>query len=236
MRLRLADSIPGLVHFVQAALNTRAHTEQGEIEILLDMSRMWSDYSARQEAPDWAKIEAAASHHLSQCSSYAKVLATLAREIPAELIFELSAFQKAWACDEKCPNRFMGSEFISKLAGLNFGKFEKFPLVMVGAFKANLTSKGNKLVDGFCKLLQPSHIACLAAKDLRPKVKQAESVMANARTLCKQLAFDAAVVTKLVGRLDVRLILHLCKQEGRADGKTYTGIAEIEEVWGIGIT
>ena len=227
MHVRLTQACPGLVHFIQLALNTRAGTEQSEVELLLEMCMK----KTASPNPDWSAIEQAAAFANAPASKYSKVLVLLAKLQPVECIQDLSAFYKAWACpdDRQGPVRHMGSEWLYKLSTLNFGKVDKFPWVLSSAFKTNLTSADKQLVDGVCKLVTPTHLSQLATTANRTNVCKAEKLMTSARALVAKLQIGAADSAKCIGKLDVRLAMHLMKMHKQMD-KPFNDIDHIGQV------
>ena len=201
---RVEEAVPQLVDFVQSALNITAHNDQSEIEVLLAMVNQ----KISVEKPDWNAIASAAEHQQGPCTRYVKVLAGVARILPAECILDASNFWKAFGTEEQSSQRFLGSEFLSKLASLKFGKTDHFPWLQTASLKANLLSADAKLVDGFCKLVTPTHLASLTANANRKVVNDMENLLTLGRKILKQLDVDTAVATKLIGRLDTRVVLH----------------------------
>lgn len=230
---RLQEAIPEVAHIIQASLNVDARNEQTEMETLLDMVRAVEMQTKELQQSkdggeiDWDKVLSAVSHNLGAVTKYAKILLAYVKVTPAELIYELGAFFKAnSSVDGDGPVRHMGSEWLLKLAGLNFGKFEKFPLAVNACFKANLTSCGGKLVDGYCKLISLTALSGLTSPKLRADLKLVEQIMVDARELSTRLQLDAASATTIIGQLDVRLILHLLKLSKFSD-KEYRSVQEI---------
>ena len=212
---RLDQEIPNLVHFVQSALNVRAGTQHTEIEVMLEMVRMV------QDGADWNRVEKECSQLLSNCAQYSKIMAVFVRLQPAEIIRGIALFYKAHISNDGGPNRFMGSEWIGNASSLNFGKFEKLPLVMTAVWKANLSSKCTKLVDGYCRLVLPSHLSLLTSPANRKNVQHAEKVMTDARDVCKHMNINIADSTRIMGNLDCRLVLMLCKLSKTAGEQQY---------------
>ena len=219
---RLEKEIPNLVDFVQSGLNVRSGTKQAEVEVMLSM------VSKLQQGKDWPTIEKECSQLQSDCSSYSKIMAAFVRLQPPETIKDIALFYKVCVYSEG-PNRFMGSEWIGKAAALNFGKFEKFPLIIAAAWKANLNAKGSKIRDGNCELLRPSHLQSLTANGIRKNIQQAEKVMADARGVCAAMNLNIADTVRILGHLDTRLVLMLCKlskQAGEQDFDSFDRIGQ----------
>ena len=208
--------MPGLAQFIQSALNNTAHNDHSEVEMLLQMSHEKLSVAN----PDWDAIVAAAANEQGPCSKYASILASVAKQTPVECVHDLSEFWKAFQTSEATSSRFMGSEFLARLASLSFGKADRFPWVVNSCMKANMLSKDTKLVDGFCRLLTTSNLTSLTSLANRPNVAKMEKVMSLARAICTRANLEPSVTTLMVGRLDTRLVLHQCKLGKWAD-KTF---------------
>lgn len=222
---------PELVHFVQAALNTHAKGEQSEVEVMLDMSRMREHAVAAGLDPDWKAIQAAASHTLPACSSYVSSLAAFVKKQAPELIAEISLFQKSFSCASSSTGtgiRVLGGDFFEKVSNLKFGKIVNCPYVLNAVVKANFISPPTRIVDGICRLIQPGSVGQLVSKTNIAASQQAEQIMTDARSLCSTLPDNTQV--KLLGQLDVRLILHILKKSKEVEGKAYANIASIAKV------
>ena len=228
---RVADEVPGLVHFVQSALNTRAHTEMSEVELLMDMSQARMAMGADA---DWSAIESSASNNYGPAVKYVKVLAAVTKLQPHECIEDLSGFFKmhAAAGDNNGTTRFMGSEWFARMANLSFGKIERYPWVINAAIKANLISKDQKLVDGFCKLITTGHLSSITSASNRATVKHMEKIMSDCRALCTKVQLSGSDKSLLVGKLDTRLFLHFCKLSKFGDG-TFASLDAIGQAWPI---
>jgi hypothetical protein len=228
---------PGLAKIAQQALNTQAHALISEIEVMLCMyeqvkAELDKDGGA---SIDWKQIAEAASRSLPACASYVSTLASYVKNngggISGELIKDLSEIQKVFACWESGPNRILGSEYISKVDGTKFGRGQqKYPYVKNAMLKANLASPPAKVVDGFCKLLMPAHVAMVMHESRRADVIKAEELMSDARDMCKGYARPHAKVARYVGRLDVRFVLFLAGKNKEAEGVVYKSLDEISTV------
>jgi hypothetical protein len=218
---------PQLVHLVQAALNTHAKGDTSEIECLLDMSRMRDASLAAGKEPDWTEIQAAAKFSMPPCSPYMGSLANYVRIQAPELITELSMFQKAFACNEQGVSRVLGGEFFNKLCNLQWGVAGKCPYLLLAAAEANLASPANRISDGICRLVTPGALAALTSAENRATAKAAERLMTDARTLCKSMSVPESLRVRLVGKLDVRIVCHMCKVSKIAEGRVFKGIGEI---------
>ena len=168
---------PELLPLVQAALNVQAHGDITEVEVMLGMHRQAAEAEQAAKQPDWKAVQKAAAQNLPTCASYIDVLASYVKKNSGAgaLLHDLSSFQKAFGCGEKGAARALGSEFISRVSGLNFGVGVKLPYLKNACLKANLQS--SKVVDGVCKLLYPSHVGALAAEKKRELAKSVEQLM-----------------------------------------------------------
>jgi hypothetical protein len=222
---------PGLVHFAQAALNTHARSEQSEIEVMLEMHAAVKAAVETGREVDWKRVQEAACFSLPACSPYISTLAQYVREhsggTDGALLHELSEFHKAFACNEAGATRRLGSEFLGKLAAINFGVGQKFPHIVTACVETNLASP--KVIDGVCKLLQQPQIAALTAKQNRDVVKDAEQFMKDARVVCRSLNVENGIRTRVVGKADIRCICFLVGRQGVVEQRQFTSIAEIAE-------
>ena len=115
--------------------------------------------------------------------------------IDGPLIRELLSFSKTFATTSK-GTRALGQEFISNVAGLNFGKSERYPLVATAIMQTNLACPAHKVVDGVCRLLVPGNVSAFQSKGNRALVKEAEQLMTDSRNLVKSMRFDKAKAMK----------------------------------------
>lgn len=113
---------PELPHFVQSALNTHSSTQQSEVEVMLGMHQLHTQAVALQREADWSHIQEVACYSMPPCAPYIATLASYVQAnsggIAGELLQELAAFSKAFACSEQGPNRALGSEFMARLMAL----------------------------------------------------------------------------------------------------------------------
>ena len=231
LHARCAEVWPDLAHFVQSALNTRPKSDQSEIEIMMDMHNAMQ---ACEGEPNWLQIQEGAKHSMPPCSVYIHVLACYVKKYcggpGGVLLEELSKYQKTFACSDQGPNRVLGSEFFSKINSLSFGVGMNLPYVVTAAIKANLISPSCKIVDGICRLLPMSALSLLTKQENRPQVLRAEQLMVDCRELCRVSDVSDEAMTKVVGKLDVRLILHICKKSKEGpEGVEFESIDKIAE-------
>jgi len=224
---------PELVHFAQSALNTVARNEQGELEVMLELHRLWRlDVESHRE-PNWQKIQETACLSMPPCTQYIGSLVAFVKAnsggVDGTLLDELSSFQKMFACSESGATRRMGSEFFHKLSGLTFGPGEKYPYIMNACIAANLIAP--KVIDGICRLLGSPQLQLLTNKATKPKVKEAEELMVNVREVCSRLNVPQAIKTKVVGKVDVRCILLLCNKLKEVEKITLETIADVAQMF-----
>ena len=78
---------------------------------------------------------------------------------------ELAAFAKSVGASDKGPTRTLGSEFLLKAAGMNWGKaVPDMPYVRNATLCCQLASPSSKCIDGFCKLLSTSTVNMITHK------------------------------------------------------------------------
>ena len=223
---------PNLVDFMQKSLNTDARGGQSEVEVMMSMYRMMQVAIDRQQQPDWKRITASACHSLPQCTPYVNVLAEFVQKNTAagELLIELSKFRKAFAGEAAASassKRILGSVFFSKVGAMNFGVGIKCPHVQIAHVKANLTSPKNKIVDNVCQLITSSHISIMTSKAVLPMTLQIDKIMTESRQLCKDISLRLDQCVKLIGMLDVRLVLHVLKLGKAGEGREFEDTAAI---------
>lgn len=150
---------PGLVEFGQSALNTEVRQGQSELEILMVMQQLANAATNRGERISWPTIEEQACKSMPPCkpwiSSRSAYVAMNAGGANGQLLTELAQFAKAFGSGEKGPGRTLGSEFLSKLADLNFGAGQRYPYMLNACIETQLVSPPNNIVDGVCRLLMP---------------------------------------------------------------------------------
>ena len=101
------------------------------------------------------------------------------------------------------PKRFRRNEFHSKLPNLSVGQGAHFPFVILSAIELQLAAQ--QFVDGKCVFLVPSNLAELAKVENRDVVGESGRLMTEGRALAGALGMKRNSVTKLIGKLDVRL-------------------------------
>ena len=114
---------------------------------------------------------------------------------------------------------------------MNFGPGNRFPYAVHGAMEAQLASLAAKIVDGVCKLLLPNTLSQLTAKTNRPLVAECERLMTESRRLCDSVELEAAQKMRVVGRMDVRLVLHICKKGKDFEDTVLANVADITKVY-----
>ena len=200
---------PDLPRFIQKSLNTEAKGQVGEAEVMRGMSQLVE--ASGPEGPDWEMIEEDARSSLPSCASYVHILAKYVQMNSGgpggPLIRDLDDF-----CTNFVPEtdggarRLLGGEFINTVVLLNW-KPDTVPYFVNAILKTNLI--GPKVVDGICKLLNPSLVRKLVGKEARQGVITAEKLMGQARELCTKLNVDEIVRTQHIGLLDIRCVLFL---------------------------
>ena len=224
---------PNIVSFAQGALNTHSNSQQNELEVMLDIHGRMADYIKRGLQPDWKAITEASLHSLPPCAAYIDALVNYVRDNcggeDGELLHELAEFYKAF--EAAASDRRLGSEFVAKLASLTFGP-ERFPYTLNGCVEANLISPINKIVDGLCKLILPSYLNALTIKGNRGEVKKAEKLMGDCRSLCAAVGVERHHQVKCIGKLDVRLVMHLLNRLKDIEPKPFKTIDDIAEAIG----
>lgn len=223
---------PELVDFIQKALNTEVREQQSEIECMLSMHHACQEAVAKGVEPNWVEIQKAACHSQPPCSNWINTLCDYVQKNGAngELLVELNEFSRVYGCRESGSTRTLGSEFYAKLSSLSFGLVEKYPFVTNATIKTNLQSPANKISpDGMCRLLLPQHLNALTQSKNRKFVREAESLMTDARRLLKLLNFDTAKSVTSIGLLDVRCILFILHKGKECEGREFKSISEIAE-------
>ena len=183
--------------------------------------------------PVWKKIETAATYSMPPCACYISVLSEFVRlnagGVEGELLHELAQFKKQSLAQGSASKKALGSEFWAKLGSMNFGKGVKYPYMQTAIVKTNLSAPINKVIDGVCKLITVSHIASMQSKDMRSTVEEAEQIMDDSRKLCTACKLDSIFRVSALGRLDVRLVLHILKLGKAVEGRTFDNVNEIAE-------
>ncbi len=225
---------PDLADFVQSALNTTVQGHQTEIEVMLNMHRMASKAIAAGLEVEWKAIEESACASLPHCASWISALTAYVRANAGgdggELLRELALYAKSFGTSEKGPVRTIGSEFLFKLSGLNWGHGIRYPYVTNAVLEAQLASPPDRITDGVCRLLQSSTLHKLNGKANKDAVAESERLMTEARRLCDSMDLAPAQRMKLVGRLDVRLITFMCRKGKEFEGREYPSIEAITKV------
>ena len=105
---------PELANLVQSALNIEAKQHQSEVEIMLAMFEAYrSQIQSNLADINWKDVEKVALTANAPCAQWASVLCSFVRKTAGgssgELIHDLCSFQKAFACNDKGPQRMLGS-------------------------------------------------------------------------------------------------------------------------------
>ena len=226
---------PELVDFAQSSLNTTVSGEQTEIEILLRLHQLAAATAARGQEISWRALEEQACSSMPQCASWIKSLSAYVDANSGgdsgKLLHDLALFAKAFGTTEQGPSRILGSEFLNKLASMNFGTGQHFPYLINACIETNLVSPPNRIIDGMCRLLVPSNLTELTKASSRIHVKFAEEIMTQARELCDKLQLDQTQRIKLIGKLDVRIVTFLTKKGKELEPKEFKSINDIVEAF-----
>ena len=223
---------PDLIDLVQKSMNTQARESQSEVEVMMSM---FQQAQAQGSQVNWTEIENAAKFPNPPCKAWVPALALFVREYcgAGELLQDLNMFSRALGGlkDQKAAGskKILGSEFWQKLNSLSWGPGKKMPWVMNGTIKANLASPPNKVVDGFCKLVEARHIAQLLHKSNKTLVEEAEALMTDTRAVVKQLGLTSVESRRVVNQMDVRCILHILKLGKVGEGITFDSISDIAQ-------
>ena len=228
----IVNEFPDIIDMVQKAMNTRAHESQSEFEVLLSIYGY-----ANVPQPDWDSIQRSAGFSNPPCKAWLGELCKFVREHGGDkkILEDLNSFSRTLGSlkDQKAAGskKMMGSEFWAKLNSIKFGIGEKRPWVIMAAVKANLASPPHKVLDGYCKLVEPKHLSLLTVKDNRTKVIAAEALMTDARAVVQKLGMSDAQQATTVGKLDVRCIWHIMKLGKAGEGVNYESIPAIGQVF-----
>lgn len=230
---------PQLPDVIQKSLNTEAKQEQSEVEVMLAMHEMYKGALESGKQPgdiDWQAIEQHATHSNPPCKGCTKVIASVVRNTlggkEGVLLKELHEFVKTFGCSTSGPQRVAGSEYIGKVDAMSFGAGVRRPYVQMALIKAQLAAPARKVVDGACKVFTPANAPSLALKANKDAVDRAEMCMTESRTLLDTIPqLDAGQRVKLLGKLDCRLIMHLCKKTKEIERTDYKCIDDIMMVF-----
>ena len=161
------ERFPKLIDLIQKSMNTRAHESQSETEVMLSM------HLQAQKISDWNEIEKSAPFSNHPCKAWLHELSVFVRENggAGQLLEDLNMFSRALGSMKgqtaAGSTKMMGSEFWSKLNSMKWPLGEKKPWLMIALVKANIASPPNKVVDGFCKLVEPRHLGLVMHKTIR---------------------------------------------------------------------
>ena len=224
----VVKEFPDIIDMVQKAMNTRAHENQSEFEVLLSIFQ-----KPQGSNNDWDAIERSAAFSNPPCKDWLGELCKFVRQHGGDgkLLEDLNLFSRTLGSlkDQTAAGskKMMGSEFWSKLNNVKWAIAERKPWVLIATVKANLASPPHKVVDGYCKLIEARHISALMGKENREKVSAAEALMTDARAVVNKLEIPNVRQIQMVGKLDVRCIWHIMKLGKAGEGKNYDSIAAI---------
>ena len=226
---------PKLLDLIQEALNVVCASRQGEIEIMLKVAKIIAAAEAAGYEVGYKRVAGQAAHGNPPCKLYVKNIVDYVKKYSGgtnyPLIVELKNHKQTFGVASGQQQRILGGEFIGRAANLTFGKLENFPYMVNAALKANICCNRNKIKDGHCRLLKPECLTQLTSKDNRENVVQAEKLLADSRQLLdlNGIAAGSARGIELLGRLDVRCVLHILKKGTELDAKTFESIVKISE-------
>ena len=196
---------------------------------MLGMVKVAEGFRSAGVAVDWDSIKHDAKSGQPTCEEWVDKLAeycqTNAGGPGGPLISDLANFDNAFKSTKQ---RMLGGEFVAALTALKIEPPYPIPHIKNGIWKANKI--GNKVVDGFCRMLLPNTMGKLKSKDMRPKVIKAEDLLGDCRQLVARtsgLASDH--ITRALGMLDVRVVMHLL---GKSDvlGEEEARLASLEQI------
>ena len=220
---------PRLIDMVQKSMNTTAREYQSEVQVMLDMMHQAHANVA------WVDIERAAKFSNPPCKAWVSSLAAYVRDHcgAGELLEDLNLFSRSMQGlkDQTAAgsNKTLGSEFWSKLNNVKWGHGKKMPWLMNAVIKANLASPPNKVVDGFCKLVEGRHVGLLMAKANIKTCEEAEALMTDARAVVKQIGLSEVEQALALGKLDVRCVWHIFKLGKAGEGRNFDRIHDIAQ-------
>ena len=226
---------PSLIDLVQKSMNTQARESQSEVEILMSMLLQAQARAKAAKDVNWSEIEHAAKFSTPPCKAWIPALAAFLREYcgAGELLHDLNLFSRSLgglqhqkAAGSK---KMLGSDFWTKMNSVNWGAGKKMVWVMNALIKTNLASPPHKVIDGFCKLITPAHIAQITHKCNRQLVQEAEALMTDTRAVMKQLGLQGMEQRRIVSQMDVRCILHILKLGKVGEGVVFNSIPEIAQ-------
>jgi len=206
------EDLPDLL---QESLNTQAVGGQSEIEVMLAIHQSGeAHYRMGRSEVDWKLVEKTATYTNPSCANWVGSLSLFVKHCAGggELLQELQEFSKAFG-PKQGMQRVLGSEFLTKVATLNFGAGCKMPFLQTAIVKAQLASPSHRVIDGQCRLLSASNVASVISKDKKAAAADIEALLTEARNLVKTMpAMDAGKRTTIIGQLDCRCVFFLLKK------------------------
>ena len=225
---------PSLADLLQDSMNADVRGGQSEVEVLLGIHASTKIFLLEDGSIDWKGVERAAAFSNPACSSWIPVLCSYVKAnaggADETLLAELQDFQTAFGSKSGL-HRTLGSEFVGKVSTLQFGASAKSPFIQNAMMKTQLASPPNKIVDGQCRLLTTSNIASFCSKDKRELVKTVEALLTEARALIKPMPCAESAKTRLLGQLDCRSILFVCKKTKEVENVEFRSISDIAELF-----
>ena len=226
---RAVKRFPRLIDLVQKAMNTRAHESSSETEVMLSMAGQ----AQLQQQPDWSGIVKAAAFSNPPCKAWLNELVTFVREHAGAgtVLEDLNLFSRALASlkgqKDAGSKKVLGSEFWVKLNTVKWASTKKKPWLLNAVVKANLASPPAKVIDGFCKLVEPRHISMLMSKENLDLVDQAEALMTDARAVLSQLQIARPRYVTVLGKLDARCAWFIMKLGKAGEGRQFDSISSV---------
>ena len=183
---------------------------------------------------NWKPLEECACQTKPACAPWVSSLSAYIEQNSGgpkgELIQDLADYAKSWSGDGKSPQRVIGGEFFNKVVSLNFGSGAKYPYIKTAIVEAQLASPPDKMQDNFCRLMIPSCLMELTRKDKRQLIDRAENMMTEARSMVNSFGLTTSDRIRLVGLLDVRLILHILKKGKEFEPTVFKSMDDIIKV------
>ena len=165
LHYQVDEAWPGIIDYIQKALNVVASTSRNEVEVLTDM---WSHAQAMGEALDWSKVEEECKKTLAPCTKYLPACTAYLKAHSGTLLPQAPAFVKAFDTGRDSPA--LGGEYIYEVANLRGTKTDKIPFIAHAFIEAGLASP--KVQDGFAKTIAPSKVKQANSKGNKDKLME----------------------------------------------------------------
>ena len=202
---QIEQAFPGLIDFVQKALNVTAQNQRGESEVMRDM---WTIAEAMEDNVDWSIVEDSAERSLAPCTKYLPAMTKYLKAHSGTLLSEISPFLKMFERESAVPS--LGGEYCMAVAEIKPPN-HKVPYVGIALLKAGLISP--KVVDGYARSIVPSKVEKLKSKKELGNLLKANAMLERGRQLAETMKVsEHANYHKHLGELEVRtvtILLHL---------------------------